>query len=71
MLRAELQARAAPGARAFEEAVAVAHAALAAQSRRTARRAILAAERAVAAEPGFDPRQLSELQALLQTGAGT
>jgi DNA-binding SARP family transcriptional activator len=67
VLRAELQSRATPGARAFEEAVTVARAALAAQSRRTARRAILAAERAVAAEPGFDRLQLHELQALLQT----
>jgi DNA-binding SARP family transcriptional activator len=66
VLRAELQSRAAPGIRAFEEAVTVVRAALAAQSRRTARCAILAAERAVAAEPRFDRRQLNELRALLQ-----
>ena len=66
VLRAELQSRAAPGARALEEAVVVARAALAAQSRRSARRAILAAERAVQALPGFDRRELDELRARLE-----
>ena len=46
VLRAELMAAAEPGAAAFEEAVAVARASMAAGSSRTARRALAAAERA-------------------------
>jgi predicted ATPase len=65
-LRAELLARTSHGARAFEEALAVARAALAAQSRRTARRALLAAERAIEAEPGLDRRELDALREQLR-----
>src|SRR6266566_349111 len=46
VLRVELMAAAEPGAAAFEEAVAVARAGMAAGSSRTARRALAAAERA-------------------------
>jgi DNA-binding SARP family transcriptional activator len=63
VLRAELLARATPGPEAFGEAVAVARQALAAQSPRSARRAIRAAERAVESEPAFDRRQLDDLRA--------
>ncbi len=61
-LRAELLARASPGAPAFAEAIAVARAALEARNRRLARRAILAAQRAIEAEPGFDRHELDELR---------
>jgi DNA-binding SARP family transcriptional activator len=64
-LRAELLARTTPGLHTFEEAVAVARAALAAQSVRIARRALLAAERAIEAEPAFDRRELDALRELL------
>ncbi len=67
VLRAELLARTTPGIRAFDEAIAVARAAVAAESRRTALRAILAAERAIEAEPGFDRHELNELRAWLQS----
>ena len=66
-LRAELLARASPGAPAFAEAIAVGRVALATGSRRIARRAILAAQRAIEAEPGFDRHELDELRQRLQT----
>ncbi len=64
VLRAELSARATPGPQAFNEAAAVAREALAEQSPRIARRAIRAAERAVASVAAFDRRQLDDLRAL-------
>jgi DNA-binding SARP family transcriptional activator len=65
VLRAELSARATPGPQAFNEAAAVAREALAAQSPRIARRAIRAADRAVASEPAFDRQELEALRARL------
>jgi len=65
VLRVELSARTRPGPEAFGEAAAAARAALGAQSARLARRAIAAAERAVASELGFDRRELDALRALL------
>jgi hypothetical protein len=65
VLRAELSARATPGPQAFNEAAAVAREALAAQSPRIARRAIRAADRAVASEPTFDRQELEALRARL------
>jgi hypothetical protein len=65
-LRAELLARASPGVPAFAEAIAVARAALATRSRRIARRAVLAAERAIEAQPGLDRHELDELRQQLQ-----
>jgi len=65
-LRAELLARTTGGTRAFNEAVALAREALAVESRRTARRAMLAAERAIKTEPGLDRHELDELRELLK-----
>lgn len=65
-LRVELLARAAPGPRAFEAALEVVQMAIAAGARRTARRAILAAERAADAEQGIDRHKLNELRSQLQ-----
>jgi DNA-binding SARP family transcriptional activator len=64
-LRVELLAGAAPGIPAFEEAVAVARAAVAARSERFVRRALQAAERAVASEPAVDRSELDRLRAQL------
>jgi hypothetical protein len=66
VLRAELSARAKPGAEAFGEAARAARAALAAQSARLARRALEAADRAATSDPACDRTQLDELRALLR-----
>jgi len=65
-LRAELLARSSPGARAFEEAVALARAAIAAESPRIARRAVRAAERVAESEQGVDRHELDEARRLLR-----
>ena len=65
-LRAELLARSSPGARAFEEAVALARAAIAAESPRIARRAVRAAERVAESEQGVDRHELDEVRRLLR-----
>jgi hypothetical protein len=64
-LRVELLARTAPGISSFEEAVAVARTALATRSEHLARRALRAAERAVASAPEIDRSELDQLQAQL------
>jgi hypothetical protein len=64
-LRADLMVRTAPSLQAFTEAIAVAQAAIAAQSNRLARRAIHTAERAIGSEPAVNRRELDELRALL------
>ncbi len=65
-LRAELLARSSPGARAFEEAVALARAAIAAESPRIARRAVRAGERVAESEQGVDRHELDEVRRLLR-----
>lgn len=66
-LRAELLARSSPGARAFDEAIALARAAVAAESPRIGRRALRAAELAAQAEQGVDRHQLDEVSRLLRS----
>jgi DNA-binding SARP family transcriptional activator len=65
VLRAELRARAEPDAEALEEAVAVAKAAMAGGSGRTARRALYAAQRAARACGQDASAAIAELQAKL------
>ena len=66
VLRAELMAVAEPGAAAFEEGVAVARAALAAGTTRTARRALAAAERAAGGAVEAHRPVLDELRAQVE-----
>jgi DNA-binding SARP family transcriptional activator len=66
VLRAELLARITPGQSALDEAVTVAKAALASESRRIARRALVAAERAVQGAPTSESRELEEIRTKLQ-----
>lgn len=65
VLRAELLARTAPGPDAFALASAVARAAVADESTRLARRALLAAEQAAQGQLGVDQNDLQALRGLL------
>jgi DNA-binding SARP family transcriptional activator len=64
-LRAELLARTSPGVPAFQEAIAVAQAALGAKGQHHARRALRAAERSIASDPLIDRSELDQLRAQL------
>jgi DNA-binding SARP family transcriptional activator len=70
ILRAELSAAAEPGQAAFDEAVVLVRAALAAGTTRTARRALAAAERASAPDAELQRPVLDALRAQITTQGG-
>jgi DNA-binding SARP family transcriptional activator len=69
ILRIEFQARVEPGREVLNQAIAVAREALASGARRTATRALAAAERAIGTGDGADAVELDQLRAALRTSS--